>query len=214
MASNNVSDAISALNIADSTGTEVTSMVQRQRELAIQARNDTLTDEQREQLDVEYQQLTTEINRITEATQFNTQPVANGEGLGSGEAQVQAGANEGDQVTMPQIDMSGVTLQIEGTSIATRGGAAQALGRLDGALNTLNRERSQIGAMTNRLQSTQNNLAVSAINTQAAESVIRDQDMAQGIASFVRNRMLQEGGIRSFARFNEISANHLFALLQ
>ncbi|MBD3344178.1 MAG: flagellin, partial [Chitinivibrionales bacterium] len=96
-ASNNVADAMSALNIADGTATEASSMVQRQRELALQAQNDTLTDDQRQQIDIEYQQLTEEIDRIAQSSEFNTQDVATGEGLASGDAQIQVGPNAGDQ---------------------------------------------------------------------------------------------------------------------
>jgi flagellin len=214
MASQNVTDAESALNIADGTANEVTGILQRQRELALQATNATLTNEQRQAIDVEYQQLNQEIDRITGAAQFNTQNVANGTGLGSGAAQVQAGANAGETVQMPLVDISANTLGVDTTSVATAAGAGTALDAIDTALQRINTQRSGVGAMTNRMQSIRNNLNIAEINTQAAESVLRDQDMAMGLAELTRNRLLQEGGIRTFARYNEISANHLFALLQ
>jgi flagellin len=214
MASQNVEDAMSALNIAEGVGNQVSDMVQRQRELALQASNDTLTNEQRQTLNVEYQSLTQEINRITSATQFNSQAVANGTGLSSGTAQIQAGANAGEAVTLPTADMSANALLITGTSITTAASAQTAIDRLDTALNTLNTQRSALGAMTNRFESTVNNLSVAEINTQAAESVLRDQDMAQGLAELTRTQLLQEGTLAAFSRFKEISANHLFGLLK
>jgi flagellin len=214
MATQNAVDTQSALNIAEGAGTEVESMLQRQRELAIQARNDTLTDDQRGMLDTEYQQITQEINRIPQATQFNTQQVAAGQGLGSGTAQAQVGANAGDQITLPKNDMTAVGLGVAGTSIASSAGASTALNAIDAALDQLHTQRSNIGAMVNRLESTINNLSVAEINTQAAESALRDQDMAKGLADLVQQQILYQGGTKTFARFNEISYNHLLGLLK
>ncbi len=214
MASRNVSDAMSALNISDGASTEIQSMVQRQRELALQARNDTLTDEQRQGLDVEYQNLTQEIDRIAQGTEFNTQNVSNGQGLGSGNAQMQVGPNAGDTVDLPAVDMSASALGIDTTSIADSASAANAITALDGAINTMGTQRATIGSMVNRFESTQNNLMVAETNTTAAESILRDQDMAMGLAEMTRNRLLQETGLHAFQRFNEISANHIIGLLQ
>ncbi len=214
MASNNVSDAMSALNIADGASNEIQSMLQRQRELSLQARSDTLTDDQRQQLDVEYQNLTQEIDRVAQGTQFNSQDLNSGQGLASGNAQIQAGANAGDTVALPAIDMSTASLGTAGTSIADSASAAAALTNIDGAIESMGTQRSTIGAMTNRFESTQNNLMVAETNTQAAESVLRDQDMAMGLAEMTRNRLLQETGMAAFQRFNEISANHILGLLQ
>ena len=212
-ATNNVSDAMSALNIADSAGNQVSDMVQRQRELALQSSNATLTDTQRQDLNTEYQSLTQEITRISNASQFNTQSVAAGTGLSSGNAVIQAGANAGDQVTMPKTDFTAAALQVSGTSIDTAANATNAINRLDTALNTLNSQRSTLGAMTNRFESTVNNLAVANINTQAAESVIRDQDMAQGLVELTSKQILQQSTLSAFSKFNEISASHIMGLL-
>jgi flagellin len=213
-AEKNISDAASALNIADATGGQVSDMVQRQRELALQASNDTLTNQQRQSLDTEYQSLTQEIDRISGSAQFNTQNVANGQGLASGAAQIQAGANAGDQMAMPATNMGSTTLGIAGTSIATGAGAQAALSSLNNALDTLNSQQSAIGSMTNRFESAQNTLSIAEINTQAAQSVIQDQDMASGMADLTTQKLLLETGTQAFARYNEISANHLFGLLQ
>ncbi|MBD3420840.1 MAG: flagellin [Chitinivibrionales bacterium] len=213
MASRNVADATSAVNIAEGAANEVSGMIQRQRELAVQARNDTLTDDQRRALDVEYQQLTAEITRISDATQFNRQDVASGDDLADGNASIQVGPNAGDEITLPSVDMNAATLGIEGQSIATSVGAEQALQAADSALDSLNSQRTTLGATVNRFESVTNNLAVAEINTQAAESVLRDLDMARGLADLVRNQLLQEGATRSLGRFNEISANHLLGLI-
>jgi flagellin len=214
MADQNVTSAMSALNIADSTGGQISDMVQRQRELALQASNDTLTNQQRQGLDTEYQALTQDIDRISGSSQFNTQNVANGQGLASGNAQIQVGANAGDQIQLPATNMGATALGITGTSIATGAGAQTALSKLDSALDTLNTQRSTIGSMTNRFESVRNNLSVSDINTQAAQSVLQDQDMAAGLADLTKTKLLLESGTQAFARYNEISSNHLFGLMQ
>ena len=214
MASQNVSDAMSALNIADGASAEIEGMLQRQRELTIQSKNDTLTDEQRQQLDVEYQNLTQEIDRIAESTQFNTQNVANGQGLGAGGASIQAGPNAGNAVNLPNIDMTANSLGISGTSIADSASATNALNSIDNALESMGSQRSSIGAMVNTFESTQNNLSVAEINTQAAESILRDQDIATGLAEMTKNQLLRETGTKAFQRFNKISANHIIGLLE
>ena len=214
MATRNVSDAMSALNVSDGASTEIQSMLQRQRELALQARSDTLTDTNRQQIDVEYQNLTQEIERIAQGTEFNTQDVANGQGLSSGNAQIQVGPNAGDTVTLPNVDISAAGLAITGTSIADSASAANAISAIDSAIDIMGVQRSAVGAMVNRLESTQNNLMVAEVNTTAAESILRDQDMAMGLTELTRSRLLQETGMRAFQRFNEISANHILGLLK
>ena len=214
MAQENVTDAASALQIADGAGSEVSSMVQRQRELALQSSSGTLTDTQRQDLNVEYQQLTAEIDRIGNASQFNTQSVSNGQGLASGNAQIQVGPNSGDQIKLSKTDFSAASLGISATSIANQASSQAAVTKLDTALETLNNQRSAIGSETNRFESTNNNLSVAEINTQAAQSVLADQDMAAGLMELTRQKLLLETGTQAFSRFNEISANHLFGLLQ
>jgi len=216
MASRNVADAMSALNIADGTANETTAILQRQRELTIQARNDTLTDDQRQILDTEYQQLSEELNRIAGSSQFNRQNVADGTDLADGDGEIQAGPNAGAEnvVALPEIDISADGLGITPTSIESAASAENALSVIDTALNNLGTQRSQIGATVNRFESIQNNLDVASVNTQAAESVLRDQDMASGISELTRQRLLQEGGMAAFSRFQEISASHLLGLLQ
>ena len=213
-AGRNVSDAMSALNIADGASNEIHSMLQRQRELAVQARNDTLTDDQRQALDVEYQNLNEEINRIATGTEFNTQDVTSGQGLASGNAQIQVGPNAGDTVTLPNVDLTTVGLGLNNTSIADSASAANAMTAIDGAMEGMNTQRATMGALVNRFESTQNNLMVSETNTTAAESILRDQDMAMGLAELTRNRLLQETGMRAFQRFSDISANHIMGLLR
>lgn len=213
-ASRNVADGLSALRNAEGAGSEITDMVQRQRELAVQASSDTLTDNQRAQLDNEFQQLTQEINRTAESTNFNTQDVANGEGLADGDAVIQADPNPGDTLNLEEVDMRSDSLGLTGLSIATGDSARNAVAGLDSALDTLNSERTTLGAEMNRMESVANNLNTAEINTQAAESVIRDQDMAEGIAQMVSKQLLMESQTSAFSHYNQISGNHVLGLLQ
>ena len=214
MASQNVQDAMAALNIAEGSANEIGDMLQRQRELAIAARNGTLTDTDRQAMDAEYQAVNQEIERLAQGTNYNRQNTSNGTGLASGTAVVQAGADADDQITLPQIDFTATASGIAGTSIATAADATTAFGAIDAALRSLNEQRSTVGATINRFESTVNNLSVAMVNTQAAESVLRDQDMAEGIAEMTRQQLLREGGLTAFRRFNELSRNHIMGILE
>jgi flagellin len=214
MATRNAEDAVSAYNIADGASNETTNILQRQRELATQSRNATLNDRDREALNKEFQQLNEEIERISGTTKFNKQDLANGQGLGDGTAELQVGPNEGETITSPQIDLSAQTLGMTGTDIGTAAGANAAIANIDNAINTINEQRSTIGAMTNRLESTIRNLQTADVNTTAAQSVIRDQDMAMGIAEMIKNQVLSQTGNSALSVFNRISADHILGLIK
>ncbi len=213
-ASRNIQDAVSALNITDGTSREIGSILQRQRELALKARTDTITNDQRASIDKEFQMLQKEIGRIASSSTYNGQSVANGEELARGNAHIQVGPKEGDKYPLPPIDLTINGLGLSGLAVNTRAAASDSLSKIDTALDELNTQRAIIGAGVNRLSSTINNLEVSQINTQAAESVIRDQDMASGLIELTRRKLLREGALAAFDRFNDISANHVMSLLQ
>lgn len=212
VASDNAENAISALNIADGAADQITGLLQRQRELVISAKNDTLTDNDRNVLDTEFQSLTAEIGRLSSSTQYNNQNVTSGTDIVSGNAVVQAGPNASDQITIPKVDMSLSSLGMNGASIKTSADAGAALNAVDSALDTVNSQRSTVGSTINRLGSSMNNMSVALVNTQAADSVLRDEDMAKGLSELVKSRLLQEGSIKAFSHFNEISQNHVLGL--
>lgn len=213
VASQNITDAMSALNIADGAANETTDILQRQRELATQARNGTLTDKDRTALDTEYQQLSKEIDRLAGATKFNNQDVVSGSGLASGTSVIQTGAAAADQVTLPQVDLKSTSLGVAGSSIGTSANASVAMSAVDDALKAISNQRSTVGATINRLESSVNNLDVAMVNTQAADSVLRDEDMAKGLAELTRAKLMQEGSVMAFARFNDINKNYISALM-
>jgi flagellin len=213
-ASQNIADATAALDIAEGAGHEITDMLQRQRELALAAKNGTLSPDDRKALDTEYQAISQEISRTSDITNYNRQQLTNGAGLGSGNAQIQVGPNAGETLKIPSIDYGPVSLGLQGTAIATPEAAQTTLQQVDTALNSVLSQRTTIGATMNRLTSAGNNLSVAMTNTQAAESLVRDEDMAQGLTALTREQLLQEGALRSFARYNEVARNHILGLLQ
>ncbi len=214
MASRNVNDAMSALSIADSAANSVTSQLQRQRELAVAASSGTLSDRDREALNTEYQAITQEINRTVSSANFNRQRVADGTDLGSGDATIQSGPTAEDSLALPPIDLMTPIQQLEASSVATSEGAREAISAIDSAMGSVSAQASTIGATYNNMLSNLSNLEVAMVNTVAAESIIADQDMAEGIARMIQKTLLNEGATTAFQRFQEISRNQVLGLLQ
>ena len=213
VAGRNVGDAMSALNISDGATNEISSLLQRQRQLASQARNGTMNSEGRAALDLEFQQLSAEVDRIAESTSFNGQKLVNGTDLGAGDSEIVAGAN-GETIAMPGVNVTTAALGSSGISISSVAGAEAAMGALSLAFDSLSQQRSDIGASSNRFESVVNTLQTAEVNTTAAESAIRDQDMAEGISKMVRDQILNSAGNSAFSMFNRISGDHIQSLLQ
>jgi flagellin len=202
------------MQIGEGASNEISSMLQRQRELAVQASNDTLSSDQRQALNTEYQNLTQEIDRTANSSQFNTQGTANGTGLASGAASVMVGANAGEEVTLPAFNVTAANLGVTGTDITSGVNARSAINQIDNALSNLNSQRADVGSMMNRFEHTSNNLQNQAMNTQAAESVIRDMDFAVGVADMVRNQLLNQAGTMALRNFNQVSSQNMMSLLR
>src|SRR5690606_26790330 len=171
MAMKNAQDAISLIQTAEGALQETHAILQRMRELAVQAANDTNTEDDRLALQDEIDQLIAEINRIAENTEFNTQPLLDGSASG---LTFHIGANEGQSITLDIEDMSASGLQVDGVDISTQSGADSAIATIDSAIKTVSDERAKLGAYQNRLEHTIANLGVAIENLQAAESRIRD----------------------------------------
>lgn len=212
-ANTNLDYAQAAQYISEGTGNEVTSMLQRQRELALQASNGTLTDENRSALNQEYQQLSQEISRISNSSQFNTQNVANGTGLSSG-GTVQAGPNAGDTLQVQGANFTAENLGSATSDILTSNNASQALSAIDSALQNVSGQRTDIGANINRMTYASSNNTNAAINTQDAESRVRDEDYAQGVMDSTASSLLAQTSTMALQNFNEVSRNNLMFLLR
>jgi flagellin len=213
-ASQKISDASAALDIAQGAGTEISDLLDRQHQLALQASSGTLTDTQRSALNTDYQAFSQEIGRIADVTGYNQQSLTNGSGPGSGSSQVQVGADEANTVELPAVNFASLAKSQQATSIATASQAEAALGTIAQALATVNQQISNLGAVIDRLGSAGDTLSAAMINSQAAESVDRDDDVATGLADLTRQQIMQEGAMRTFSRYSEITQNHILGLLQ
>ncbi len=164
-------------------------MLQRMRELTIQASNGTLTNADREMLDLEFQELKKEIQRISTNTEFNTLPLLDGSRTS---LRIQAGANEGQSIEFSIEDMGIAAIGIDNTSIATQADAQSAITAIDQAMQNVSSERAKLGAYTNRLEHAYNNAVNMAGNLTDAESRIRDVDIAKEMMALTRANILAQ----------------------
>ncbi len=200
MASKNSQDGISLIQTAEGALNETHSILQRMRELAVQSANDTNTSDDRNQLQSEIDQLLSEIDRISNDTQFNTMTLLDG-GFA---ATLQIGANDGQNINFSIATMSTTGLSINGLDISSAQTAADAsIASLDDAIKSVSTARSGLGALQNRLEHTINNLGTSAENLTAAESRIRDVDMAKEMMSQTKNSILSQAAQAMLAQANQ-----------
>ncbi|WP_277998879.1 flagellin [Moorella sulfitireducens] len=195
----NAQDGISLIQTAEGALNETHSILQRMRELAVQSANDTNTDEDRAQLQQEISQLLAEIDRIADTTQFNTKNLLNGS---FANAVIHIGANSDQTLTVTIGTMSVSAIGVNGLSISTQTKADDAISTIDTAIKKVSTERSKLGAIQNRLEHTIANLSVASENLSAAESRIRDLDMAQEMVNFTKNQILAQAGTAMLAQAN------------
>lgn len=209
-ATTNAQDAISLVQTAEGALNEQHAILQRMRTLAVQSANDTNTDDDRASIQKEVDQLITELDRISGSTQFNGQNLLDGTGGAAGVFTFQIGANSGQNTTVDlsaAVDAAG--LGVDGIDLGTQTGADGALDTIDDALKTVSDTRADLGAVQNRLQHTINSLSVAAENSAAAESRIRDTDMAKEMSSFTKSQILQQAGVSMLAQANATSQSVL-----
>lgn len=203
-ANRNANDGISLVQVAEGSLNEVSNMLIRLRELGVQAASDTLGDTERKFLDVEYQQLKSEVQRVTESTNFNGYDLLNGTG---GIIDIQVGTHNDpfkDRISF-NASAANSTLEALGLtaeSVASKEGAQLSLDVVDSALVSINAIRANFGAMQNRLTSTSNNLLVADENLSAANSRIRDTDVAAETSEMTRNNILLQAGISVLGQAN------------
>ncbi|MCO4792945.1 MAG: flagellin FliC [Bacteriovoracaceae bacterium] len=203
-ASRNAGDGISMVQTAEGGMNEVSNILIRLRELSVQAASDTLGDQERKFTDLEFQQLTTEIDRIAQSTTFNGKELITGEGE---QLDFQVGVqNNGDidRVSFDPSSSSATTdsLGIAGVGVANKADAQENLSKIDSAMNSVNASRASLGALQNRLQSTINNLEVKVENLSAANSRIRDTDVAQESSALSKANILTNAGTTVLAQAN------------
>lgn len=205
-ASRNASDGVSLVQVAEGGLNEISSMLIRLRELAIQGSSDTIGDTERKFIDVEYQQLKSEMQRIAESTSFNGYDLLNGTG---GVIDIQVGTGNDpfqDRISFnaSAANASLQSLGVAAESISSKAQAQLSLDAVDKAIISVSAIRANFGAMQNRLNSTINNLGVATENYSAANSRIRDTDVAHESAELTRNTILQQAGVSVLSQANAI----------
>lgn len=191
MAGKNIQDGISLIQTAEGALNETHAIIQRMRELSVQAANDTLTDDDRALIEIEFQELKKEITRISTDTEFNTRTLLNGDYKDKG-LKIQVGANSGQNIEVFIGEVNSSSLGLDNLSIATREEAEKSLSELDKALNKTSQERSRLGAYQNRLEHAYNVTMNTAENLTAAESRIRDADIAKEMMNFTKASILMQ----------------------
>lgn len=221
MASKNAQDSISLIQTAEGALNETHSILQRMRELSVQSSNDTNTDKDRGEIQKEVNQLAKEITRISNDTEFNTKNLLAGKFDGT----FHVGANSGQNVSIDIEAMDAKSLGIgsgtmtdavvtdgvvvtkaevqSGINVSTQVDADKAITVINTAIETVSQERSKLGAMQNRLEHTINNLGTSSENLTAAESRIRDVDMAKEMMNFTKNNILTQAAQSMLAQANQ-----------
>jgi flagellin len=198
----NAQDGISMTQTGEGALNEVSSILIRMRELSMQAANGTVSPRDAETLDQEFQDLVNEIDRIARSTQFNGVQLLDGTGS-TITFQVGTGTTPGiDTIQLSTSDTLASTLGLATLDIGSGGNPSAAIQVVDGAINAISRIRGIFGAVQNRLNTTIANLAIQAENLSAAESRIRDVDVAVETAELTRNTILQQAAISVLAQAN------------
>ena len=225
-ASRNAANGISFIQATEGYLQESTDIIQRIRELAVQSSNGIYSDEDRMQIQVEVSQLVSEVDRIASQAQFNGMNMltgrfaqALGENVPTASMWLHIGANMDQRMSVYIGTMTANALGMKtiGTeevmSIAAPDDANRAIGTLDEALKKINKQRADLGAYQNRLEYSVKGLDIAAENTQAAESRIRDTDMASQMVNYTKNQILTQSGTAMLAQANN-QAQSVLSLLQ
>ena len=211
-ASSNAEDGISLIQVAEGALNESHSILQRMNELATQAANDTNTSSDRSAIQQELTQLTSELDRIYSTTQFNTMNLLDGDFTGKS---LQVGALSGQviSVSIKSMKASALGIGYNAIKVSSNAVAGQSMSLIQKAINRVSEERSKLGAIQNRLEHTINNLDTTSENTSAAESRIRDTDMATEMVEYSKNNILAQAGQSMLSQANQ-QTQGVLSLLQ
>ena len=217
-AASNAQDGISLVQVAEGALNETHSILQRMNELATQAANDTNTSVDRTAIKAEIDQLTSEIDRIQSTTQFNSMNLLDGT-FSSKALKLQVGAMSGQSISVSIAKMSASKLGLADAAgkvslkVSAFSSAGAAMKSIQDAIKTVSDTRSKLGAIQNRLEHTINNLNTTSENTQAAESRIRDTDMASEMVEYSKNNILAQAGQSMLSQDNQ-QTQGVLSLLQ
>jgi flagellin len=204
-ASRNAQDGISLVQTAENALGEVQNILQRMRELAVEAANDTFTDTNRNNIQVEVNALIEEVDRIAQTTQFNTKVLLDGTRAATTQAlTLQIGANAGQVLGFTLLNAQSSTggLAISGLTVTGHLGASLAIASLDQAISTISTSRAKLGALQNRLEFAIANLDSGSEKLSAANSRLRDADIALETVNLARQQILMQAGIAAQAQAN------------
>jgi len=207
-AERNALDGVSVIQVAEGSLSEISNILIRMRELGVQAASDTIGGTERKFLDIEFQQLLEEINRISNSTEYNHVPLLNGSGNAF---DIQVGTRNNPVVDRIRLfdsssaDVNTVALGINLVTVSDKLNAQNSLAALDAALGSVTAIRAQFGAMQNRLQTTISNIAISRENLSSANSRIRDMDMAEETTELTKNQILMQSGISVLSQANTMN---------
>ncbi len=209
----NAQDGISMLQTAEGGLNETQNILQRMRELAVQGANDTLTTADRTNIQDELNQLSSEIDRISSNTDFNTTKLLNG-GIATGGVTFQVGANSGQtiNVTVGTATASALTVGSGSITVDSAANASTTITNLDTAIARVSNERSKLGAYINRLSHTITNLGVQSENINAAKSRIQDLDMAREVVNMSKSQILSQSATSMLSQANQSSQGVLSLL--
>ena len=199
-ASSNAEDGVSLIQTAEGALNEAHSILQRMNELATQAANDTNTSSDRTAVQKEIDALTSELSRIASTTQFNTMNLLSGSFTGKN---LQVGALEGQKISISISTMNAKALGVDSLKVSSFGKAGAAMTLIQKAISKVSTQRSALGALQNRLEHTIANLDTTSENTSAAESRIRDVDMAEEMVEYSKNNILAQAGQSMLAQANQ-----------
>jgi flagellin len=213
-ASRNVADGVSMVQTIEGAGKEILNIMTRMKELAVQARSETYSDTDRDALDLEFQELIAEIERIADNTEWNGMALM-GADNGTIEVQVGDGATQHMDVVFKDWQTAGADAysDISALDIDVVGNAETALGTLDTAITEAAEELAKYGAYINRLETAQDNLLNVAANTDASRSRIEDADYARETTSLAKTQIISQASTAMLAQANQIKQTVL-ALLQ
>ena len=215
-ASRNANDAISMVQTAEGSLGQVHDILGRMRELSVQANSDGINDEQRAHIDTEFQALSAEITDIASDTRFNGASLFDG----SLSANFQVGVESTDTLNISvtqafdaaSLQDAGATTNLGATDLTSTANAATAMSVIDNAISVVSETRAGLGASQNRLESKIENLSVSRENLEAANSRIRDVDVASEMASMTKNQILMQAGASMLAQANSLPQTALSLL--
>ena len=208
-AKRNANDGISLVQTAEGALNEVSSIMTRLRELAVQSSNGSVSNADKETLDEEFQSLVSEVNRIGRSTEFSGIRLLDGTSS-TVSFQVGFGTTTGiDTISVSLSAALSTSLALQSLDIGSGGATTTAITNIDAAINTVSGLRGSLGAVQNRLGSTINNLAITVENLSSAESRIRDVDVAYETAQLTRNSILQQASISVLSQANALPQSAL-----